>query len=42
VAIYISNLEPEAIARVYDDRIASRLLCGTWYKLDGEDRRLKG
>ena len=40
VAIYISNLEPDAISRVYDDRIASRLLCGTWYKLEGSDRRM--
>jgi hypothetical protein len=40
VAIYISNLEPMQLANVYDDRIASRLLCGTWYKLDGKDRRM--
>jgi hypothetical protein len=40
VAIYISNLEPAQLAAVYDDRIASRLLCGTWFKLDGKDRRM--
>lgn len=40
VAVYISNLEPEAIARVYDDRVASRVLCGTWFKLGGQDRRM--
>jgi hypothetical protein len=40
VAIYISNLEPQAIASVYDDRIASRVLCGTWFRLDSQDRRM--
>ena len=42
VAIYISNLEPQEISKVYDDRLASRLLCGTWFKLDGKDRRMEG
>jgi len=40
VAIYISNLNPDAVAGVYDDRVASRLLCGTWFQLDGKDRRM--
>ena len=40
VAIYISNLAPEAIGRVYDDRIASRMLCGRWFSLGGTDRRM--
>jgi hypothetical protein len=40
VAIYIANVEPESIAGLYDDRIASRLLCGVVFKLDGDDRRL--
>lgn len=40
VAIYISNLDPNEICRVYDDRVASRMLCGTWFKLDGTDRRM--
>ncbi len=39
IAIYISNLEPGALATVYDDRIASRLLAGTAFELSGEDRR---
>ena len=41
VAIYISNLEPDQVAAVFDDRIALRLLCGTWFKLDGKDRRME-
>ncbi len=39
VAIYIGNVQPEAIPRIYDDRIASRVLCGICYHLDGGDRR---
>jgi len=39
VAIYISNLKRDQVAEVYDDRIASRILCGTTYHLDGRDRR---
>lgn len=42
VAVYVSNLSPEQLAQVYDARIASRLLCGTWHHLDGQDRRLNG
>ncbi len=41
VAIYCSNLAPAELAQVYDDRIASRLTCGTIFKLDGQDRRRK-
>jgi chromosomal replication initiation ATPase DnaA len=40
VAIYISNVAPEAIAKLYDDRIASRVLSGTCFHLQGADRRL--
>jgi len=39
VAIYMSNLGPKAFAELYDDRIWSRVLCGTRYELAGEDRR---
>lgn len=39
VAVYISNLDPAALAFHYDDRIASRLLCGTIYHFDGPDQR---
>jgi len=39
VAVYISNLLPDRIADVYDDRIGSRILCGTWFELTGPDRR---
>ena len=37
--IYISNLAPDQIPTAYDDRIASRILCGTRFELTGEDRR---
>ncbi len=39
VAIYISNLPPREVATLYDDRICSRLLCGTRFELKGRDRR---
>jgi DNA replication protein DnaC len=38
--ICISNLNLEAIEKVYDDRVASRLASGTVFELDGNDRRL--
>lgn len=40
-AVYISNLHPDQIADLYDDRIASRVLCGSWYELGGDDRRMR-
>ena len=39
-AIYISNARPQELAALYDDRIISRLLCGTKFELGGRDRRL--
>ena len=39
IAVYITNLEPPALADVYDDRIFSRLTAGTVFHLDGPDRR---
>lgn len=39
-AVYISNAPPETLHKIYDDRISSRLLCGTWFELTGEDRRM--
>jgi DNA replication protein DnaC len=39
VAVYISNLRPKELVKVYDDRIASRMLCGELFCLEGEDRR---
>jgi hypothetical protein len=39
--IALSNLDLEALAQRYDDRIASRLAAGTVCQLDGEDRRLE-
>lgn len=38
-AIYISNLSLEELAQVYDDRIVSRLGCGTVLMMTG-DRRI--
>ncbi len=37
--IYISNVEPDRIRILFDDRIASRLLCGTVIEVTGDDRR---
>ncbi len=39
VGVYLSNHKPARIKELYDDRTASRLLCGTIYHLDGPDRR---
>jgi DNA replication protein DnaC len=36
----VSNVEPSELAAIYDDRIASRALCGTVVKAGGVDRRL--
>jgi len=40
--IYISNLPPAELVDLFDDRIASRLTCGSVYRLDGADRRHQG
>jgi len=40
VGIYISNIKPSDVSTLYDDRIASRLLCGTRVELSGKDRRV--
>jgi hypothetical protein len=42
VAVYISNLKPSELAKLYDDRICSRVLCGTRFELKGKDRRIAG
>jgi chromosomal replication initiation ATPase DnaA len=39
VAIYIGNVTPEELPGLYDDRLASRILCGMVYRLEGDDRR---
>lgn len=39
--IYTSNLDAAALNRLYDARIASRLLCGTRIRVRGTDRRLE-
>lgn len=38
--VCISNLDGEGIARVYDDRILSRLAAGTVVHFQGKDRRI--
>lgn len=39
VAIYISNLTPDELVKLYDQRIYSRITCGTIFELTGTDRR---
>lgn len=39
VGIYISNLSPDDLSRLFDDRLISRLTCGTIFELTGPDRR---
>ena len=38
--VYISNLDSGEIATFYDDRIASRMLCGTVHLYGGADMRV--
>ena len=40
-SIWISNLDPDGLAKVYDDRIASRLSEGTIIMFAGADRRVQ-
>jgi hypothetical protein len=37
--VVTGNLAPGQLATAYDDRVASRILCGTVYHLGGADRR---
>ena len=39
-AVFISNLSLDELAKVYDDRIASRLAGGTVIHFTGDDRRI--
>jgi chromosomal replication initiation ATPase DnaA len=39
-SIYISNLSPQALSKLLDDRIMSRLMRGTRFHLEGPDRRI--
>ena len=39
VAVYVSNLDVPAMARLFDDRVADRLTCGTLFELTGKSRR---
>lgn len=37
--VYITNLSPRELRDLYDERIHSRIACGSWFHLDGPDRR---
>jgi len=39
MGIYISNLKPSDLSKLYDDRVCSRVLCGARFELQDEDRR---
>lgn len=39
-AIWVSNLSPKELERVYDERIVSRLCCGTVLQVVGPDQRM--
>jgi DNA replication protein DnaC len=39
VAVYISNLDVQTVASLFDDRVADRLACGTVFQLSGVSRR---
>ena len=38
--VYTSNLDPEGLAKVYDDRVVSRLCAGRVVEFTGKDRRM--
>jgi DNA replication protein DnaC len=40
--VITGNLSIEQVAKVYDDRVASRLAAGTCIEITGEDMRLRG
>ncbi len=39
--IYVSNRPPMEMKDAYDERVFSRICCGTWYELTGKDRRFE-
>lgn len=41
-AIYTSNVDPQRLRAIYDDRVASRMLAGTIIEVTGADRRIAG
>ena len=41
VLVAISNNTPAELATIYDDRVASRLVAGTVFHLQGKDRRVR-
>lgn len=38
--VVTSNIVPSAVAGIYDDRVADRILCGTVHKMEGKSRRM--
>jgi DNA replication protein DnaC len=38
--IYVSNKNPDELAKLYDDRVVSRLCAGVMIELTGDDRRI--
>lgn len=38
-AVYVSNISPEGLRAIYDNRVFSRLTCGTVIEFAGHDRR---
>jgi hypothetical protein len=40
--VVTSNCAPAEIERLYDERVASRILCGSVFELAGADRRFSG
>lgn len=40
--VYTSNVAPAALQKVYDERVASRMLAGTVLEMTGADRRVAG
>ena len=39
--VITGNMSIEQIAKVYDDRVASRIAAGTLIEIDGDDKRLE-
>ncbi len=40
--LWVSNLTPEQLRQHFDDRVFSRLCCGTVIPVEGEDQRFSG
>ncbi len=40
--IFTGNLDRQQLSKVYDDRVTSRIIEGTWIEVRGNDRRVTG